>query len=82
MTMKRISLQTLKAQLSAAVAEAESGQTVLVTRHGEPVAVLGPAGSRHVHRGTAVGAGRVAPALKRGLKGKVLAALQADRGSR
>ena len=80
--MKRLSIQDLKARLSAAVAEAESGQTVVVTRHGEPVAMLGPADSRHLHRGTALGAGRIVPALKRGLKGKALAAVLADRGNR
>ena len=30
--MKRISIQDLKAQLSAAVAEAQSGRTIIVTR--------------------------------------------------
>ena len=36
--MKRISIQALKARLSAAVAEAESGETIVITRHQAPVA--------------------------------------------
>lgn len=80
--MNRISVQDLKAHLSATVADAESGSTVIVTRHGQPVAMLVPAGSRHVHRGTAVGSGRIVPALTPGLTGKAQATLQADRGTR
>ena len=44
--MKRISIQDLKARLSAAVAEAESGSTIVITRHNEPVAHLGPSRPR------------------------------------
>lgn len=80
--MKRVSIQDLKAQLSAAIVEAESGTTILVTRHNEPVAQLGPARSPHVHRGKSVGTGRVRPALRRGTKGRYLAALIEDRGNR
>jgi prevent-host-death family protein len=80
--MKRISIQDLKAQLSAAVAEAESGRTILVTRHSEPVAQLGPARPAQVHRGSRVGADRLEPAIKRGTKGRYLAVLMEDRGSR
>ena len=39
--MKQISIQDLKARLSSAVAEAESGETILITRHNQPVAKLG-----------------------------------------
>jgi prevent-host-death family protein len=80
--MKRISIQDLKAQLSAAVAEAESGATIVVTRHNEPVAQLGPARSSQVHRGARVGTGRLEPALKRGTKGRYLTVLLEDRGNR
>ena len=79
--MKRISIQDLKAQLSAAVAEAESGGTVLITRHNQPVAQLGPARSQHEHRGRSVGTGRLGPAvkLKRATKGRYLSVLLEDR---
>jgi antitoxin (DNA-binding transcriptional repressor) of toxin-antitoxin stability system len=81
--MKRISIQALKAQLSAAVAEAESGSTLLITRHNEAVAQLSPAHSPpHVHRGKAVGAAHLKPALRRATKGRYLALLMEDRGSR
>jgi prevent-host-death family protein len=80
--MKRISIQDLKAQLSAAVAQAQSGSTIVVTRHNEPVAQLGPARPDHVHRGARVGAGRLKPAMRRGTKGRYLAVLMEDRGDR
>jgi prevent-host-death family protein len=82
MVMKQISIQDLKAQLSAAVAEAQSGQTIVVTRHNEPVARLGPAQPQHVHRGRRVGSGRLKPAVRRGTKGRYLRVLTEDRGER
>jgi len=80
--MKQISIQTLKAQLSAVVAEAQSGRTIVVTRHNEPVAHLGPAQPAHVHPGRRPGAGRLKPAVKRGTKGRYLKVLSEDRGER
>ena len=80
--MKRISIQDLKARLSAAVSEAESGGTIVITRHNEPVAQLSPAHLPHVHRGTRVGTGRIKPAIPRGTKGRYLDVLLQDRGSR
>ena len=80
--MKQISIQDLKAQLSAVVASAESGSTIVITRHNEPVAQLGPAELPHVHRGARVGAGRLDPALRRGTKGRYLTALIEDRSNR
>lgn len=80
--MKEVSIQDLKAHLSAAVAEAESGHTLVVTRHNEPVARLGPARSERVHRGQRVGAGRIQPAVKRGTKGRYLEVLREDRSHR
>ena len=82
MAMKEISIQDLKANLSATVAEAEAGTTIIVTRHNEPVAQLGPARPPQVHRGARVGAGRLEPAVKRGTKGRYLTVLLEDRGSR
>ena len=80
--MKRISIQDLKAQLSAAVAEAQSGSTFVVTRHNEPVAQLGPAGPQHLHRGQRAGSGCLKPAIRRGTKGRYLEVLMEDRGER
>jgi prevent-host-death family protein len=81
--MNQISIQDLKAQLSAVVARAEAGATIVITRHSEPVAQLGPARQSNVHRGDHLGTGRLKPALKRGVtKGRYLAVLLDDRGSR
>ena len=80
--MKQVSIQDLKATLSAVVAEAEAGQTILITRHNQPVARLGPASPPGVHRGTATVRGRLKPALTRGSKGRYLAVLLEDRGDR
>jgi antitoxin (DNA-binding transcriptional repressor) of toxin-antitoxin stability system len=55
---------------------------IVITRHNEPVAQLGPALAEHVHQGTRVGMGRVHSALKRGTRGRYLAVLLEDRGAR
>jgi len=81
--MKQVSIQTLKARLSAVVAEVEDGQTVVITRHNTPVAQLTPVQSSHVHYGTHVGRGPIKPAVKRGTTtGRSLAVLSEDRGNR
>ena len=80
--MKKVSIQDLKAHLSEAVAEAHAGRRIVITRHNQPVAQLGPARAEHVHHGARVGMGRVKPVLKRGTKGRSLAALLEDRGTR
>jgi prevent-host-death family protein len=81
MVMKQISIQDLKARLSATVADAESGQTILITRHNEAVATLGPARPPSVHQGTPAAAG-LRPAVKRGTNGRYLAVLLDDRAGR
>ena len=80
--MKEISIQDLKARLSATVAEAEAGSSILITRHSQTVAQLGPPAQAHVQRGPRVGRGGLAPALRRGTKGRYLAVLLEDRGGR
>jgi prevent-host-death family protein len=80
--MKRISVQDLKAQLSGAIAEAEAGQTLIITRHNQPVAQLSPARPAQLHHGSRAGTGRLTPALRRGTKGRYLTALLDDRGQR
>lgn len=82
MVMKMVSIQDLKAGLSGAVAEAEAGATIVITRHNEPVARLTPAGPAHVRRGAAVGTGRLRPAIRRNTGGRYLAVLADDRGHR
>jgi prevent-host-death family protein len=80
--MKRMSIQDLKARLSGAVAEAESGGTILITRHNEPVAQLSPARVPSVHRGARVGTARLTPATTRATRGRYLTVLLEDRGTR
>ena len=80
--MKRVSVKDLKANPSAVIAEAESGSSIIVTRHNRAAAVVGPARSPGVHRGHDVGVARLRPALKRGTKGRYLAVLIEDRGNR
>lgn len=77
-----VSIQDLKAKLSAIVAEAEAGDTFVITRHNAPVAQLTPARTASVHRGQNVGSGRIKAALKRGTNGRYLEVLMEDRGSR
>lgn len=80
--MEQMSIQDLKARLSGAVAAAESGATILITRHREPVARLGPAQAPGVHRGGRVGTGRLTAAMVQGTGGRSLAVLVEDRGRR
>jgi prevent-host-death family protein len=82
MAMKSVSIQDLKATLSALVTEAESGKTILITRHNTPVAQLSPARTGPVHRGRGVGTARIRPAVKRGTRGRYLEVLLDDRGNR
>ena len=80
--MKRISIQGLKGRLSAAVAQAEAGTTIVITRHNEPVAQLSPVRRQLLHRGERVGTARLRPAIRRGTGGRYLAVLMEDRGNR
>jgi len=80
--MKKISMQDLKAQLSAAIAEAASGETILSTRHNGPVARLEPVHVSHLHRGKLFVKARIVPAVKKGTNGRYLRVLLEDRGDR
>ena len=79
--MKRISIQDLKAHLSSAIAEAEAGNTILITRHNAAVAKLIPP-DQHVHRGSQFGKGGIRPAIKATAKIPYLHVLLSDRGDR
>jgi prevent-host-death family protein len=81
MAMKRLSIQDLKAQLSSAVAEAEAGNTIVITRHNTAVAKLIPA-DQHLHRGSQFGKGGVKPAVKTKTRIPYLQVLSSDRGDR
>jgi antitoxin (DNA-binding transcriptional repressor) of toxin-antitoxin stability system len=77
-----ISNQDLKVRLSAAVMEAEAGNTVLIARHSTPVAQLTPVRVSNVHQGRNVGKEKLSAVLKRGTKGRCLAILSEDRCGR
>jgi prevent-host-death family protein len=77
--MKQISVQDLKGQLSAAIAEAESGETLVITRHNRPVAKLAPARHPVVHQGKYYGRAKLRPVLKAGTRGRYLKVLLEDR---
>ena len=80
--MKQISIQDLKANLSVAISEAESGETIVITRHNEPVAQLISAHDHSIHKGKHFGTGGLKPAIKRGRKIPYLDVLLQDRGDR
>ena len=80
--MKQISIQDLKAKLSAAISEAESGNTIVITRHNEPVAKIVSARAEHLHHGQNVGKGGLKPAIQRGSKIPYLQFLLDDRNDR
>ena len=79
--MDKISIQDLKGQLSAAVAEAERGSTIVITRHNRPVAKLTPASVAQVHVGKRYGRAKLQPALSvsANTKGRYLDQLMEDR---
>ena len=77
--MKEVSIQELKRRLSAFLAEAEAGDTVLVTRHRRPVVRLVPADPEHVHRGKRFGEGNVGPVIHGKTRRRYLEVLLEDR---
>lgn len=80
MAMKQVSIQNLKAGLSAAIAEAESGQTILITRHNRAVARLIPATAARLHDDGRHAAGApLRPLLRRATRGRYLQVLLEDR---
>ena len=77
--MKRISIQDLKATLSAVVADAEAGQTVAITRHNRVIAQLTPATRAHTHEPTVTSRAALRPLLRAATKGRYLRVLLDDR---
>lgn len=79
--MKKLPIHQVKTQLSAAVAEAESGQTIVITRHNRAVATLTAAGSEHTRIGRHIGRSGLKPLLTRATRGRYLVAILDDRRS-
>ena len=72
-------MQALKGQLSALVGSAQGGETIVITRHGKPVAKLTPAVSGHVHVGRKVGKARLTRLFDNATDGEFLRVLLEDR---
>ena len=80
--MKTVSIDDLKRNLSAFVAEAAGGERIVITRHGRPVASLTRADLEHVHVGSRAGRAVLRPLLKAATKGAYLDVLADDRRTR
>ncbi len=82
-----VGVRALKAELSAYLRRAASGELITVTERGRPVAILGPVLER-VDLSAGVAAGWITPATTTGLRpidrcaaqGSVLQSLTEDRG--
>ena len=77
--MIQVSIQDLKPQLSSLIGDAEAGATIVITRHGRPVACLVPADPPYVRRGRDVGP-TWPRAITSGLGSRAVAMLHEDRG--
>lgn len=76
--MKKIAIHELKQNLSAAVSDAESGQTLLITRHRRVVARLVPP-QPGLQVGKESGDAKLGPAIGRNTKGRYLEVIADDR---
>ena len=80
--MKTVSIDQLKRNLSAFIAEAAGGEHIVITRHRRPVVSLTRADLEHVHVGSRAGRGALRPLLKSATKGAYLDVLADDRRTR
>src|SRR6266536_983645 len=79
LTMKTVSIDQLKRNLSAFIAEAAGGEHIVITRHRRPIVSLTRADLEHVHVGSRAGRGALRPLLKSATKGAYLDVLADDR---
>ena len=77
--MKTVSIQELKARISALLAEAAAGTRVLITKHRRPVAMLAPPENEPLHVGKRFGRARLEPLLHEATAGRYLEVLGEDR---
>ena len=77
--MRTVSIDELKRNLSAFVAEAAGGEHIVITRHRRPIASLTRADLEHLHVGSRAGRGALRPLLKLATKGAYLDVLADDR---
>jgi prevent-host-death family protein len=79
--MNQVSYQHLKQHLSETLDRAEKGESILISRHNRPCAMLIAAGNTGVHVGKQYGQGVLAPAIKSSTGGRYLSALADDRAA-
>jgi antitoxin (DNA-binding transcriptional repressor) of toxin-antitoxin stability system len=77
--MKKVTMYDLKQDLAAAVAEAQSGTDILITRHSKAVARLTRPEIEHVHRGSRFGNADLRPVVRAKTGGRYLQLLEEDR---
>lgn len=78
-SMKTVSIDELKRNLSAFIDEAAKGERIVITKHRRPVAALAPATPEHVHVGKRFGRAKLRPLFKAATKGAYLDVLLEDR---
>ena len=69
----------LKQDLASIIAEAGTGNEILITRHNKPVAHLTCPGSRHLNKGARFGKASLKPAVRGKTAGRYLEILKEDR---
>ncbi|MFC1707458.1 type II toxin-antitoxin system Phd/YefM family antitoxin [Planctomycetota bacterium] len=80
--MKTVTMYELKRNLSSLVGDAAAGQSVLITRHGRPVASLTGVCTEHLHLGTRIDNVKLEPLFRQATRGRYLEILEADRHER
>ena len=76
--MEIVPIHVLKQQLARVISAAESGETLLITRHKRVVARIVPP-EPHVHVGRLVGKSSLRPLLKNATRGRYLDVIADDR---
>jgi prevent-host-death family protein len=79
LTMKTVSIDELKRNLSALIDQAATGPPILITKNRRPIATLSAADMEHVHIGPRFGRGTIKPLLRAPTQGKYLEVLDDDR---
>ncbi|MET0850574.1 MAG: type II toxin-antitoxin system Phd/YefM family antitoxin [Candidatus Rokuibacteriota bacterium] len=79
LSVKIVSIDQLKRNLSSLVDEAAAGERVVITRHRRPVASLIRADLEHAHVGRRAGRTALRPLLKAPTRGAYLQTLADDR---
>jgi len=79
LTVKTVSIDELKRNLSTLINQASAGARILITKHRRPIATLSAADTEHVHVGPKFGRGTLKPLLRAPTQGKYLEVLEDDR---